>query len=62
MKHLFLVFLVTSFFTGLAYAEGQTETDCPMMAQSNQRTNTKENLKNSSSKKVKSKSAGVSDI
>ena len=62
MKHLFLVLIVTSLFTGLAYAEGQTDTECPMMAQSNHRTNTKEGLKASSSKKQKSKSAGVSDI
>lgn len=39
MKHLLLVIILTS-FASIAFAE-QTETDCPMMREQNERSNPK---------------------
>lgn len=51
MKHLIIIAILASLFSVSVFAEGQTNTECPMMKEMNRRTNTKLNL----SKVVKKK-------
>lgn len=44
MKHLMILTLLASFFSVSAFAEGQVNTECPMMREQNRRVNTKQNL------------------
>jgi hypothetical protein len=59
MKHLLLIALLASMFSGSVFAEGETEEfECPWLAESNDRVNTKvkaEEIKND--EKPKSHSA-----
>lgn len=49
MKTILIITILASFFSVSAFAEGQVNTDCPMMRESNRRAN----LKSSISKEVK---------
>jgi hypothetical protein len=44
MKHLMMITILASLFSVSAFAEGETETECPMMREMNKRVNTKLNL------------------
>lgn len=43
MKHLMIIAILTSFVTSLAFA-GEAATDCPMMRESNKRSNPKASM------------------
>ncbi len=53
MKHIMVIAILASLFSGLAFAE-ETTTECPMMKELNERTNPK-----ASSEDVKVKDASV---
>jgi len=44
MKHFLFLAVLASLYSISAFAEGQTETECPMMREMNKRVNTKANL------------------
>jgi hypothetical protein len=56
MKYFMMAFMLTSLFTSMAYAEGESETECPWMKESNNRQNPKANVKEKTAevKQVKS--------
>jgi hypothetical protein len=41
MKSVLMLLVLSSLFTGMAYAEGESETECPMMAELTLRSNPK---------------------
>jgi len=53
---------MTSLFTLSAFAEGQMHTECPMMAESNRRVNTKINLSKEVKKPIKENSSKATGV
>lgn len=58
MKYLMLLMICASFITVSAFA-GETTTDCPMMKETNERSNPKANLGNIKTKVKKGKNNAV---
>lgn len=58
MKNLFVFLLMTSFFTGFAFA-GETTTECVMMKEENSRNNPKANMSASKPKPKRPGSASA---
>ena len=46
MKHFLFFAILGALYSMTAFAEGETETECPMMREMNKRVNTKANLSN----------------
>jgi hypothetical protein len=53
MKYIMLFTLLTSLFSASAFAVGQTNTDCPMMRESESRSNPKQNMSKDSKKEIR---------
>ena len=62
MKHFLFLAILTSLYSFSALAEGQTETECPMMREMNKRVNTKANLSNDAKKPVHLKGHKASSV
>ena len=55
MKHLMIITILASLFSGMAFA-AESKTECPWMKEQNRRGNPKANLSNVSKVKIQSKS------
>jgi hypothetical protein len=62
MKHILILTILASFFSVSAFAEGQTNTECPMMREANRRVNTKLNLSKEAKKPTQSNSSKATGI
>ena len=62
MKHLMIITILASLFSGFAFA-AESKTDCPMMREMNRRNNPKANLKDVNLKNnKKANSSNVTDV
>jgi hypothetical protein len=62
MKSFILIAILASLFSASAFAEGEVETECPMMREMNKRLNTKLHLSNDSKKPAQSRGSKGSSI
>ena len=60
MKFFISLMVLTSLFTGSAFAVGETSTDCPWMKEENSRNNPKENMGSKQAQAAKVKSVSTS--
>lgn len=58
MKNFMMVLMLTSVFTGMAFAE-EVETDCPMMRESDNRSNPKAQIADKDAEAPKTKSSSA---